>query len=71
MKENIFGRTVECRNCADGYAICVDGNQVWWVDYGSRLSEKEAEIAFSAIVSALNHIGEFSETAVVKNGVAP
>lgn len=60
MIEKVGNRRIECKSCADGYSICVDGNQVWWVDYCKKLSEKEAETAFSAIVSAMESIHKLS-----------
>ena len=53
MKETVGSREIECRDCVDGYAIFVDGNQVWLVDYKTRSPEVKAELAFSAIIEAI------------------
>ena len=53
MKETVGNREIECRDCADGYSICVDGSQVWWVSYKTLNPEVKAEIAFSAIVKSI------------------
>lgn len=52
MIEKIGDKAVELRGCLSGYSIEVAGNQVWWVDYGT-FSERDAETAFSAIVSTI------------------
>ena len=54
--ETVGGRVIECRSCDDGYSIEVGGNRVWWVCYKEKNPESKAEIAFSAIVSAIRSI---------------